>query len=114
MSPNRSYRSGIRLEYLAAKELREAGYLVIRSAGSHSPFDLVCIRKDGIRLIQVKGGELTPGVMRALSAEMDTLRPRGAMTELWVRKRGVWHVYGNRCPVCIEDVPGEPQAATNA
>ena len=68
--PNLRYIAGRAKEYREAKKLREQGFLVIRSAGSHSPIDLIAIMEPPcmsleaqnlfgglIRLIQVKGGK---------------------------------------------------------
>lgn len=50
----RSYEKGRRFEYLVKEKLEQAGYMVIRSAGSHSPFDLVAVGKEDIMFIQCK------------------------------------------------------------
>jgi hypothetical protein len=42
---NIRYIKGRRLEYKVKKELEKNGYIVIRSAGSHSPFDLVALKQ---------------------------------------------------------------------
>lgn len=56
------YNAGRKLEYRLKKELEKQGYLVIRSAGSHSPFDLVALNPhtNKIRFIQVKQGAKYP------------------------------------------------------
>ena len=66
-----NYRKGRDHEYRVANKLRKQGWLVIRSAGSHSIFDLVAIKDSAwlfnnetgpvggegeILLIQVKSG----------------------------------------------------------
>ena len=51
----RIYEKGIRFERRCKKKLELEGYTVIRSAGSHGPFDLVAFNHHDIRLIQVKG-----------------------------------------------------------
>lgn len=48
---------GNRREHQAVKLLEAQGYLVIRAAGSHGPFDLAAFRVDGCRLIQCKSNE---------------------------------------------------------
>jgi len=50
----KTYIKGRRLEYKVRDYFRNAGYLVIRSAKSGSPFDLVAISQEEILLIQVK------------------------------------------------------------
>ena len=56
--PNRNYQSGRRLEYKLMKdELKRGADIVIRSARSHSPIDVISIFKDWNRIYlwQVKG-----------------------------------------------------------
>lgn len=52
--PNKNYVSGRRFEYKVKKHLEENGYLVFRSAGSHSIADLIAISKGDTLLIQCK------------------------------------------------------------
>lgn len=94
-----AYRRGALAELRAARALEEAGYLVIRSAGSHSPVDLVAVGPAGIRLVQVKldSGlrQLRPGELDAVREELRTVpRPAGATVELWVgrvvQRRFTW------------------------
>ena len=53
------YRKGRRLEYKVVNQLRKDGFLAFRSAGSHSPIDVIGIHavKKEIRLIQCKAGK---------------------------------------------------------
>lgn len=51
---NKLYNRGRAFEYEVKKELERAGYFVIRSAGSHSPIDLVAISLGELWLIQCK------------------------------------------------------------
>ncbi len=51
------YRQGRDFEYRVAANYRKRGWVVIRSAGSHSPLDLVCAKGGEIRLVQCKAGE---------------------------------------------------------
>jgi len=53
---NKNYIKGRNKEYRIKKKLEQEGYYVIRSAGSHSFFDLIAIHKEKkeILLIQVK------------------------------------------------------------
>lgn len=94
-----SYRRGRSAEYRAARDLERAGYLVIRSSGSHSPVDLVAIGPAGVRLIQVKvdseSRTLRPSELEAVREELRALpRPTGVTYELWVgrvvRRRWQW------------------------
>ncbi len=53
-----SYTRGRRLEYDAKRYFEERGYLVVRSAGSKSPVDLVCLRAgEPTLLVQCKYGQ---------------------------------------------------------
>lgn len=75
---------GRRLEYRARDILERAGYLVVRSAGSHGPFDLVAISSLGVRLVQVKANHVG-------EAEMESLRdlrgcPPNSSREVWLFK----------------------------
>lgn len=49
-----NYHRGYLIERRACKLLEQAGYVVARTAGSHSPFDVVAVNANGVRLIQVK------------------------------------------------------------
>jgi len=59
---NRNYLSGARFERRVKKYYEDLGYFVVRSAGSHSPVDLVAIRNDGRPVfIQCKtDGKISP------------------------------------------------------
>jgi len=54
--PNKNYIKGRRKEYKYVKIMRELGFIAQRTAGSHSPFDVIAINPDTkqIRLIQCK------------------------------------------------------------
>ena len=43
--PNKNYKRGRTLEYDVKALLEQGGYTVVRSAGSHSPFDLVAVKE---------------------------------------------------------------------
>lgn len=77
------YASGRRIEYLARDILKSRGYMVIRSAGSKGPFDLVAIPMDGgARFIQIKKGRQSSkkalGNLKNLSCVY-----KGIAMELW-------------------------------
>jgi len=82
-----NYRRGYLAERKAAKVLEQAGYVVARTAGSHSPFDVVAVGPNGVRLIQVK--RVKEG---SFSAVLETAREEirqvpkvlGASREVWV------------------------------
>lgn len=58
---NKNYAKGRRLEYKILKQERDAGKIALRSAGSHSPIDIVSVdaKERVIRLIQCKAGEFS-------------------------------------------------------
>jgi|YelNatPaOPRAMG01_1025707.scaffolds.fasta_scaffold16445_2 Holliday junction resolvase len=51
-----NYHRGVEREHYIKKKLEKQGYFVIRSAGSHSPVDLVAIKRNEVRLIQSRKG----------------------------------------------------------
>jgi len=55
---NKNYNSGRAFEYRVKKFLESKGYYVLRSAGSHSPIDLLAVHKRNhdCLLIQCKHG----------------------------------------------------------
>lgn len=67
-----NYTRGRNLEYKVKKELEAQGYLVIRSSGSHSPFDLIAMRMDEIRFIQLKSRQQGQTFYR-IDAEYETV-----------------------------------------
>ncbi len=77
------YRKGRSLEWRAKKELQEEGYVVIRSAGSKGPVDLVAFNRSCFRLIQVLKGSLLTSKFRALKR---LHVPKGCSLEVWVAR----------------------------
>ena len=49
-----NYRRGAAIEYRATKEFKQMGFLAQRTAGSHSPFDIIVIGKKNVLLVQCK------------------------------------------------------------
>jgi len=49
-----NYKRGRNAEYVIKQKFEKEGYVVIRSAGSHGPADLIAARDHEIILIQVK------------------------------------------------------------
>ena len=43
--PNPNYERGVRLEREIMQIFKDNGYIVMRTAGSHSPFDVVLIKE---------------------------------------------------------------------
>jgi hypothetical protein len=58
------YHRGRAFEYRVASLLRAAGWTVIRSAGSHGPFDLVAVRPARVVLLQLKASFSRPAAQR--------------------------------------------------
>ena len=103
--PNPHYRNGANFERRVKARLEEQGWTVFRTAGSHSPADLIALRPSGrllhcdwdegiqprwvgtrVRLVQAKGGTSTMGPKERLKfaqfcAEL------GA--EPWIAERGM-------------------------
>ena len=55
--PNKNYRKGYVFELECLKDLRKQGWIVSRSAGSHSVYDLIAVKEGLIRGIQCKLGK---------------------------------------------------------
>ena len=76
--PQTNYQKGYRLERKAVKELRDKGYYVVRSAGSHGAVDLVAFNAQEIILIQVgvKGRKtkIDEEMLRRVPAPKRTIR----------------------------------------
>jgi len=91
--PNRNYKKGYRYERKTMSKLFELGYLPLRMAGSHSPFDVIGIGERDIKLIQVKSTKkkLTDSVIHSYKEEKILKKikvPRNCSKEIWI--------YGNR------------------
>jgi Holliday junction resolvase len=93
ISARTNYTKGREVEYLARDLLVAKGYQVLRSAGSHSPIDLVAWQDAGHPLfVQVKrSNTLLDGTARVaqtyrydIEALRAVARPTGSTMELWV------------------------------
>ena len=85
-----NYRRGADAERAAMRLLTAEGWpLVIRSAGSKSPADLVALGPGGVLLIQCKSGAAArkspAATLRRLAAVAVALPP-GVRCELWLRR----------------------------
>jgi Holliday junction resolvase len=85
-----AYRRGARLEYLARDVLRQQGYVVARSAGSHGPFDLIAVSAQRVLLVQVK--QKGQSIRLALEHLAAVRAPRGVRKQVWVYYHGQWRV----------------------
>ena len=93
------YQRGARLEYLARDVLRQRGYNVVRSAGSHGAIDLVALNERELLLIQVKQSGQPPGA--ALDKLSEVPGPRCTRRQVWV-----YHWARGRIPACWQIVDG--------
>ena len=57
---NSKYRIGLIFEYEVRDWLEERGWMVVRSAGSKTPIDLVAVRNNQTLLVQCKKGTKPP------------------------------------------------------
>jgi len=76
---NKNYNRGRQFEYRVKKDLENKGYLVVRSAGSKSPFDLIGISSpsnaDVVLLVQCKYGAKISKKERDKLRELDNKTP---------------------------------------
>lgn len=83
---NSKYQKGRRTEYEAMTELEKEGYSCFRTAGSHSPFDVLAINKTEIRLLQAKS---VKGKYFSFKKEIQEIKdfnnhPTNTIKELWI------------------------------
>jgi len=82
------YAKGRALEYECKQVLESLGYVVIRSAGSHSPADLVACRDGKIAFIQVQSDSHLP---RSKEDALKAFAKRaGAIAYFAYKRRGSW------------------------
>lgn len=86
-----NYSAGREVEYAVIRLISPLGYLCIRSAGSHSPVDVVCVGDKRVILVQVKRFTSRPGSyandvasLRAVQAPPGTKR----FLAVWQAKKG--------------------------
>lgn len=80
-----NYERGVEIERKAIQQLEQVGYIALRSAGSHSSFDVVAINPNGIRLIQCKREKDKLGKWDLLLEQLSEIKvPFNATKELWV------------------------------
>jgi Holliday junction resolvase len=73
--PNKNYLSGRRKEYKVMKEFKAHEMIALRSAGSHSPIDVVGInwKSKIIYLVQCKPKSMSKKKTQELQFEMEQL-----------------------------------------
>lgn len=79
------YAKGRRLEYRAKKILEAQGYTVFRTAGSHGLFDLIAIKRDWMKLVQVKANRALAKIEHKKLQAFDNY-PRALLGD-----KEVWH-----------------------
>ncbi|MGA2666164.1 MAG: restriction endonuclease [Nitrososphaerales archaeon] len=80
------YARGRAKEYRCMELLKREGYVVGRSAGSHSPVDLFAAKDGRVMLIQVKSG--------TARVKKDELRELVKWAEAFNADAEVWHFMG--------------------
>jgi len=87
---------GTKREYKARDALLEMGAsVVVRSAGSHGPFDLVAVFSDHVRLVQVKSDKYAVSLEYKITLS-NLPRPDDTYIEIWL--------YQPRKPFLIERI----------
>jgi len=82
---NKNYRRGYEIERKAVKELKELGYNAVRTAGSHSPFDVIAWNEDQVRFIQIKRSKKYKDPSKTtIKKLMQEKTPYTASKEIWV------------------------------
>lgn len=76
---NKNYRKGYVFENRLVNDLKKQGcQFVVRTAGSHSQYDIVAIKDETLFLIQCKANELRPSELKKLKesfTQFETLTP---------------------------------------
>lgn len=77
-------RRGYEAELRAKHDLMKEGFLVVRSSASLTAFDLVAIREDIIRFIQVKRQKLKGKYDKDIEQMKKVKTPLNTLKELWI------------------------------
>ena len=87
MARQTNYNRGYYAESKAVKELEAEGFVAVRTAGSHSPWDVIGIKEDEVRLVQVKRckepGDAAAIIKKAISELASIEIPVAAFQEVW-------------------------------
>jgi Holliday junction resolvase len=89
-----NYRKGYNFERECKELLEKEGYFVVRSAGSHSPFDLVAFNENETLLLQLKRAKkiylnslVTLFKRDLIENKLEYLtKPQKARVEVWTRE----------------------------
>lgn len=73
--PNQNYIKGRRHEYEVVNTLKDKGWIAFRSAGSHSPIDVIAIhpKKCLIQAIQMKPTSMSKRAKNKIYQELDKM-----------------------------------------
>jgi Holliday junction resolvase len=84
------YKTGYRAERRAIAKLVKQGYFVIRSAGSKTPVDILALRGNEIKLIQVKvmAKKRESELKKAIEELLKIKTHRSWKKELWIWLKG--------------------------
>jgi len=83
---NRAYNRGRAKEYKVMEMLRVEGWVVGRSAGSHSPVDVFAAKEGRVLLVQIKSGQAR--------VKRDELMELVKWAEAFDADAEVWHFKG--------------------
>ena len=88
MARQTNYARGYKVELKIVKELEAEGFIAIRTAGSHSPWDVIGIKGDEVRLVQGKRckepGDTAAIIKKAVS-ELEKIETAICVfQELWI------------------------------
>jgi Holliday junction resolvase len=108
----RNAKRGIAIERRAQADLEAAGYIVLRSAGSHGVFDLAAVRADETKFIQIKSTSSRKATFGSVIRELATVpRPPCCSVELWVWLKGQGWIGKHQIGVNPEGNHREPHPA---
>jgi hypothetical protein len=96
----RNYKKGRRYERKTRQILEKQGYYVTRSAASKGAFDLIAIKEDSIKLLQIKAGS-SPFSKSEREFFLSIPVPKICSKELWSwhpMKKPVIKIFNGRCP----------------
>lgn len=92
---NANYQKGRRAEYLAKQILQDAGFEVLRAAGSKGRFDLVAFAPtEPVLMVQIKATS-SPSACQALLKAFQPDSGEHYLSQIWVYHKGQWSGAGS-------------------
>jgi len=82
--PNKSYQRGRAFEYRTKYKLEKEGYIVVRSAGSHTKIDICAFRRNETLLIQCKNMDYVR--QNDINEARELANQIGQKIEIWHKK----------------------------